>query len=102
MKSKLRLLGIGLSLFLPLSGCSSNKVVTMDEFSEISNGMSYSQVVSIVGESGTENSSTTMPAVPGVMGQLETKSYMWQNADGSNMICMFQNDSLISKAQAGL
>jgi hypothetical protein len=28
--------------------------------------------------------------------------YAWQNADGSNMNAMFQNDRLISKAQFGL
>jgi hypothetical protein len=55
-----------------------------------------------VGEDGTESSSNTMQGVPGVMETVVTKAYTWQNTDGSNMICMFQNDKMISKAQAGL
>jgi hypothetical protein len=86
-----------------LIGCSAgHQVITLDEYNQVSDGMSYSQVVSIVGEDGKENSSSTMPGVPGYTEAIITKAYSWQNADGSNMICMFQNDRLISKAQAGL
>jgi hypothetical protein len=64
--------------------------------------MSYSQVVFIIGEGGTESSSSTMEGVPGVMPSITTKLYMWQNSDGSNMNAIFQNDKLTTKAQFGL
>jgi len=43
-----------------------------------------------------------MPGVPGVYGEIVTVMYQWQNRDGSNMNAMFQNDSLMCKAQYGL
>lgn len=75
-------------------------VVSLAEYHRIDDGMSYSQVVSIVGDSGTESSSSTMKGVPGVVPSITTKIYTWQNSDGSNMNAMFQNDKLITKAQA--
>ncbi|MEF3169134.1 MAG: hypothetical protein K6360_07370 [Deltaproteobacteria bacterium] len=86
-----------------LVGCASGSdVVSKAEYDQISEGMYYSQVVSIVGQGGTELSSGTMEGVPGVMPSITTKMYMWQNSDGSNMTAMFQNYKLINKAQFGL
>lgn len=86
-----------------LAGCASGSdVVSKAEFDQISDGASYSQVVSIIGEEGTESSSGTMEGVPGVMPSITTKMYTWQNSDGSNMNAMFQNDKLVNKAQFGL
>ena len=86
-----------------MTGCASGSdVVSKEEFDRVSDGMSYSQVSSIIGDSGTESSSGTMEGVPGVMPTITTKMYTWQNSDGSNMNAMFQNDRLITKAQAGL
>lgn len=90
-----------LGFAVALTGCSS-KVVTLDEFNQIANGMSYSDVTTIIGESGTEVSSGATPEVPGVMESVDTKIYSWENPDGSNMLATFQNDALINKAQAGL
>jgi hypothetical protein len=64
--------------------------------------VSYAKVVSIIGCQGEENSSTTMPGIPGIMPQMTTKMYSWINFDGSNMNAMFQNDMLMNKAQFGL
>ncbi len=91
-----------LSLFL--AGCdgASPKKITMEKFNKIQDGMSYQQVSEIVGDPGKLGASTTMPAVPGVMGAIESKIYMWQNPDGSNMNVQFQNNKVIGKAQAGL
>jgi hypothetical protein len=70
-------------------------VVTMSEYSQVQNGMSYSQVANIIGDPGRE---TTRSEVAG----FTTVGYSWQNSDGSNMQAMFQNGALITKAQAGL
>ena len=86
-----------------MTGCSSgSNVVSKAEYNQIENGMSYSQVVSIIGDGGTESSSGTIEGVPGVMPSITTKLYMWQNSDGSNMNAIFQNDKLTTKAQFGL
>jgi hypothetical protein len=99
-----RVFGIAAVLVSALiAGCTSGSdVVSKSEFGQISDGMSYSQVVSIIGEEGSESSSGTMPGVPGVMESITTKMYTWQNSDGSNMNAMFQNDKLMNKAQFGL
>lgn len=86
-----------------LTGCASGSdVVTRSEYDQISYGMSYSQVASIIGYEGIQTSGGTMDGVPGVMPSITTEMYMWQNSDGSNMNAMFQNDALVNKAQFGL
>lgn len=69
--------------------------VTMEEYKKIKNGMSYEEVVEIIGFEGTEMSSNELAGIKTIM-------YSWQNADGSNMNAMFQNNKLNSKAQFGL
>ncbi|MDP8263688.1 MAG: DUF3862 domain-containing protein [Candidatus Ancaeobacter aquaticus] len=78
------------------------QIVTYDEYKQIKNGMSYRQVVKIIGAEGEEISSNKMDGVPGVMKSLVTVMYQWVNNNGSNMNAMFQNDKLIQKAQLGL
>lgn len=103
MKGKVIRATLGVVALMGLVGCgSASRVVTAEEFSQVNNGMSYSQVVSIVGAEGNLTSSNYMDGVPGVMGSIDTRAYIWQNKDGSNMICMFQNDRMMTKAQAGL
>ena len=80
----------------------SEPAVTHSEFQRIRTGMTYGQVVEIIGIHGEEMSRTEMPGVPGVMASTVTVMYAWSNPDGSNMNAMFQNDALISKAQFGL
>jgi hypothetical protein len=77
-------------------------VVSANAYSRITTGMSYRQVRSIIGSPGEEIARNHMDGVPGVMPSVVTTMYAWQNADGSNMNAMFQNDRLISKAQFGL
>jgi hypothetical protein len=86
-----------------LAGCASgNDIVSRSEYEQISYGMSYSQVASIIGYEGIQTSGGTMDGIPGVMPSLTTEMYMWQNSDGSNLIVMFQNDALVNKTQTGL
>ncbi len=67
--------------------------VTLSEYRRIRAGMSYREVVGIIGESGEEMSRTSIPGLP------TTVMYGWQNPDGSGMNAMFQGGSLIQKAQ---
>jgi len=76
-------------------------VVTYDEYARIEDGMSYYEVVDIVGAAGKEGVRSHVDG-QGVIPDITTVSYSWQNEDGSNMIAMFQNGRLITKAQAGL
>ena len=69
--------------------------ITWGKYSRLYTGMSYRQAVSVLGSSGTESSRNQI-------GDLVTVAYTWQNADGSNIIAMFQNDGLVQKSQAGL
>ena len=73
----------------------TQRVVTMDEFTRIREGMTYAQVRDIIGAAGTELSRTTMLGTTTIM-------YGWTNRDFSNMNAMFQDDALVSKAQFGL
>lgn len=77
-------------------------VVTMDEYRQLKNGISYDEAVRIIGSAGEEMSSNTIDGVPGVMPSVTTIMYSWQNDDASNMNAMFQNDKLTTKAQFGL
>lgn len=69
----------------------------MTSYNRIKIGMSYDEVVSILGEQGTEMSSNDIGGYKNVM-------YMWKVSGFSvgNMNAMFQNGSLIQKAQFGL
>ncbi len=68
--------------------------VTMSQYSSLYTGMSYSDVIDIIG--GGEEVSRSE-----VMGHT-TVMYSWRNPDGGNMNAMFQDRKMISKAQFGL
>lgn len=70
-------------------------VVTMTDFEQLQTGMTYAQAVQIIGVYGEEMSRSDIAGYRTVM-------YAWSNGDGSNMNAMFQNNSLINKAQIGL
>jgi len=73
----------------------SSPIVTKSEYDQIQTGMSYSQVAAIVGDPGSQSQKQEF------MGTVNT-IYTWQNGDGSNLICMFDNDKLINKTQTML
>ena len=78
------------------------QIVTFYEYQRVQNGMSYAQVVNIIGAEGEEMSRNKIDGVPGIMESIETVMYQWVNSNGSNMNAMFQNDKLFQKAQFGL
>ena len=85
-----------------LDRTGSTAVVNKAHYDRIREGMSYLEVIRIIGAEGVELSSNKIDGVPGVMPSISTKMYMWQNSNGSNMNAMFQNDRLVQKAQFGL
>lgn len=78
------------------------RLVTFQHYERIRVGMPYSEVRSIIGSGGREVSRNQLDGVPGAAPAISTVMYQWENADGSNMNAMFQNDALIQKAQSGL
>jgi cytoskeletal protein RodZ len=69
--------------------------VTLENFNKIQTGMTYAQVVGILGEEGTVISENEI-------GDYKTVMYQFTGGFGSNCNTMFQNGKLISKAQFGL
>ena len=74
---------------------SKSSGVTLENFNKIQTGMTYAQVVGVLGEEGSvirENES----------GDYKTVMYQFTGSFGSNCNLMFQDGKLISKAQFGL
>ncbi|MDT8321559.1 MAG: hypothetical protein RQ826_13620 [Xanthomonadales bacterium] len=74
---------------------SDPPVVTLAEYKQIQEGMTYERVQAIVGVAGEELSRSDVASYTTVM-------YSWSNPNGSNMNAMFQNGTLVNKAQFGL
>jgi hypothetical protein len=71
--------------------------VNKENYLKLQNGMSYQEVVNILGKEGEEMSSSDI-------GGTRTVMYMWKAGGfgGANMNAMFQDDALTTKAQFGL
>lgn len=70
--------------------------VTMENYLKLTTGMSYEEVVNILGVSGQESARTQA-------GDTEIVIYTWFATKGfGNMNATFQNNKLTTKAQAGL
>lgn len=91
-----------------MSGCSSvttgttsnEEGITLEEFNALKDGMSYEEVVKIVGGPGELQAESGTPG-----DELHTVSYMYEGEGGTlgaNANLMFQGDKLNMKAQAGL
>ncbi len=85
--------------YLAAEKANNPPTITLEEFNQIKNGMTYEDVVEIIGgegtllsESGSKNS------------EYYTVMYSWEGTGsiGANANCMFQGGFLISKAQFGL
>ncbi|GAA0086842.1 DUF3862 domain-containing protein [Clostridium sp. CTA-7] len=68
--------------------------VTYDNFISINMGMTYEEVVAILGE-GKETSSSSV-------GDVKATVYTWNGKGISNLILTIQNDVVTTKGQAGL
>ncbi|SMO38524.1 DUF3862 domain-containing protein [Melghirimyces algeriensis] len=74
---------------------SEDREITKEKYEQVKNGMSYDEVVKVIGFEGEEQSQSEV-------GEYKTVIYTWKNPDGSNMTATFQNGELTSKAQFGL
>jgi uncharacterized protein DUF3862 len=82
-----------LVLWVPHVGAAS--WLTMAKYEAIREGMSYEEVVKIIGRKGQESSRSSMAGQTSVI-------YTWKTWTGSNVIVQFLNDRVVTKAQAGL
>lgn len=74
---------------------------TLDQFNRIQQGMSYAQVVQILGEEGKQESASS-GSWPGGTIRTDTK-YKWHGSSYFDGItCSFDNDALTYKSQIGL
>lgn len=70
--------------------------LTLNGYNQLQTGMSYGDVVRILGTEGTEISRNEFAETVTVM-------YQWESRfGGANMNAMFQDDQLVQKAQFGL
>ena len=71
-------------------------LVTLNDYLNLRDEMSYAEVVGVIKVSGSEVSRTTTGGINVVM-------YTWKNGRGrGSLTAMFQNDRLINKTQFGL
>jgi hypothetical protein len=88
-------IGVGVGSWAPWRGTTTGGAVTMRQFEKIAPAMSYGEVVQILGREGTDLGKRKW-------GPNETQTFIWSNADGSNVTCEFDNTVLFSKVQNGL
>lgn len=73
--------------------------ITLEKFNQIQSGMTYQEVVDIIGEEGTVLSETDIMNND----QYKTTMYYWYGEDGiSNANVTIQGGKVISKTQIGL
>jgi len=72
-----------------------NADLSMDKYNQIKNGMSYEEVVKIIGSEGEQSSNSKI-------GSTEISSYNWKGANYSRIFATFSGNKLTSKSQAGL
>jgi len=81
---------------LVLVGCGGGNPLTTANYEKVQTGMSQAEVEAVLGK-GEETSSTSLGGQSG-------KSLMWKDKSdpAKNVVIMFMNDKVMSKAQIGL
>jgi len=77
-------------------------VISYQAYLLIRPGMRVDDVIAVLGSAGKEVSRAEVPPVPGAMPRTVNTIHQWENADGSNVIVMFENGEVVSVSQAGL
>jgi hypothetical protein len=74
--------------------------ISLDEFNQIKTGMTYDEVVSIIGSKGELLSESDL----GIGSEYVTTMWMWEGKGsiGANANVMFQDGKVVNKAQFGL
>jgi hypothetical protein len=90
MKLPLSLLAVGCAAML--AGCNASSVtLTQDNLDKIQDGMSATQVKTILG-APTESKEEPIPVVGGTK-----TTYTYTNSDGANVVIVLKNDTVQSK-----
>jgi len=77
----------------------SSSKITLEKFNQIQTGMTYEEVVEIIGEEGTVLSEVDMD----IGEEYKTIIYYWYGSDGiSNSNITFQGNKVVAKSQIGL
>lgn len=107
-KSKIGTASIGIGsivavLIVIISTIATNidgSLITLSEFNDIQNGMTYEQVCEIIGDSGELLSEVDL----GIGSEYATEIYVWEGHGGlgANANVTFQGGVVVSKAQIGL
>lgn len=84
-----------------IGGPFGSPVVTMDKYRLIGEGDTYEKVKRTFGGPGISGDTSFTPAASG-REAAQIVAYTWMNGDGSNVVAVFRNDQLITKAQSGL
>ena len=81
-----------------VSGVSDkSEYITMEEYNQIDNGMTYEEVTEIIGSQGSLSSTVTANGTT-----IEIYTWYGDGVAGSNANVTFTNDSVTGKAQVGL
>lgn len=98
------LLFVGISIFVGAIGGNSGSAkneeqgITAEKFNAIASGMTYDEVVNIVGSDGELSSQVDIGD-----DEYKTEIYVWYGAvTGSNANVTFQGGKVVAKAQLGL
>jgi hypothetical protein len=79
------------------AGNSTQARITLRVYEQLQTGMTYKECLAIIGTDGVQKDLTYVRK-SGLM----ITTYIWQNADGSNIMAEFENNRLFTKVQAGL
>ena len=74
---------------------SGNASLTLTKYNQVKNGMSYKQVVDILGSEGIVVTSTGS-------GKFKTVTYRWIGENNSYIMVTIENDKLVIKSQNGM
>ena len=89
---------------LPSFNIGQSGPATLAKFNRTQHGMTYEEVVQIVGAQGTLQGSNRIEGIPGLMDSIVSESYIWRGRGNSNaaMSIIFQNNRVFQKVQIGL
>lgn len=71
--------------------------VTLSEYQQVQDGMTYEQVVAIIGDNGHMLSEMVLPGL-----DIDSRQYIWENADFSEAQISFDHGKVAGRSQHNL